>query len=402
MRSRHYTAHYSLIQAAYCLGLGGVFAFNTVYLTSRGIELSQIGYLLAASNALSIGLQLSISSLISKPGAHRDSLKRTVIIMAFLSLITSLALSAVSDTAVLSALVLFGISYVFSSAMQPFLTSLSMECINSGIPVNFGLARGLGSMCYAAMTFILGRVVKANGAAFLPYIHVVCYGLLAVLVFVFKLPVTKVKPVLRAEKRPSAGVMSFIKTYRRFVVFLIGVVLIFFCGRMVSTYLISIIDRAGGDSSDIGAVQAIAAIVEFPVMVFFTRIALKIDIKRILQFAGIFYSIKAASIILSTGLGTIYLGHFLQIFAFALLLPALTYYINGEMKEEHRLMGQSLGTAAMTFGDVLGALCCSLLPRTFGLSMSSLLLVGLCVSVVGSITIFGAFFEKKKKEAEKT
>ena len=56
--------------------------------------------------------------------------------------------------------------------MQPFINSLTFAFEKNGIHINFGLARGIGSVAYAVMSLILGNIVAIFSPELLPFFYV--------------------------------------------------------------------------------------------------------------------------------------------------------------------------------------------------------------------------------------
>jgi len=397
------TAHYGGIQGAYCALICAVTGFYSVFLLEYGVTISQIGFVMALLNSLSVLIQIVAGSFVGKENG--PSLRAAVAVMTGAAGVMSVGLFLILGRSTALLVGLFVASGVLTMSMQPLITSLAMEHINRGSNLSFGMARGLGSVAYAVASLILGRVTASFGTGVLPLVHVGMALVTIALVWSFKPPERAVhvrmqsgQVSLTAEGKDSLG--AFIKRYKRFFLFLIGVMCLTLCARVVGINLFKIVQGLGGTSSELGVLAAIAALVEFPVMAGFTRLSRRFGCTPLMRLGGVFYSVKAACLIFAPSIPLLYLANSLQVFAYAVFLPAFTYYINALMEDRDRVRGQSFGMAAMTVGDVLGALLCGMLPAD--IPMRTMLVVGLSVSVIGSVmaaVIPGKLAEEMKTES---
>ena len=62
----------------------------------------------------------------------------------------------------------YGCCLTILQLLTPFVNSLGMESINQGKRLNFGVARGMGSVGYAIVAYTLGGIISGAGAVSLP------------------------------------------------------------------------------------------------------------------------------------------------------------------------------------------------------------------------------------------
>lgn len=379
------TARYSGIQASYCTLMCCATGFATVFLLEYGVSIQQIGFVMALLNILTVLVQIVVGNLVSRPGG--PSLRAAIGVMAAAAGAASLGLLLILGRSQALTVTLFIASGLLTLSMQPLITSVAMEHVNRGSTLDFGTARGLGSVAYAIMALILGRLTAQFGSGFLPAVHIGFALCTLVLVLRFKPPQHSDPDAPQPESAPRSqdSLGQFVGRYRRFFALLAGVICLTLCARVVSTYLIKIIQSLGGGSTQLGVVAAIGALVEFPIMAGFTRLRLRFKCTPLLRLSGVFYTLKAVGLTFAPSIPLLYLANCMQMLGYAIFVPAFTYYINQLMADEDRVRGQSFGVSAMTLGDVLGALLCGLLPAS--IPMRTVLLIGLCVSVVGSVMV---------------
>lgn len=159
-----------------------------------------------------------------------------------------------------------------------------MHLLNNGYYLNFGAARGIGSMSYAVLAFFLGSLTLIFGLRCLPVIGSLLYLLMAVLLQAF--PETKRSGSSIVSSR---GTVSILRENHRFAVLCLGIILIFISHSAINTYMIQILQKIGKGNQELGQVMAYTAVLEFFVMVGFSRFVKGRDCGNILRFTAIFF-----------------------------------------------------------------------------------------------------------------
>lgn len=177
------TAQYALIQALYWMSFCMIFSFASVYLLDKGFSNTAIGLLIGISGTISAILQPWIGGL-AGDGAGKMPLKRMMILLSILMLALAVGLLLVPGNKVMTVLI-YGTAIVFLQVLTPLSYSLGMACINRGEKLNFGLARGLGSLAYAGISYAAGFLVASVGTVFIPASVVVIYGVMIAAVRMF-------------------------------------------------------------------------------------------------------------------------------------------------------------------------------------------------------------------------
>ena len=164
MKPRFLTSHYAWIQGCYWMAYCILLSFSSVYLLDQGFSNTQIGLLLGLSGLLTALLQPFV-------GARADHLKvlslgqfAALLILAMLLCTGGLLLlpgQAVQGGLFLSLLLLLQL-------LTSLLYALGMDCVNQGMPLNFGLARGVGAGSYALASTLCGSAAAAFGPKCIP------------------------------------------------------------------------------------------------------------------------------------------------------------------------------------------------------------------------------------------
>ena len=346
---------YCVLQGSYWASFCVLYAFATVFLLSRGFESSMIGVIIAVGNILGVILQPVVASIADR--SEKISLHK---LTAFLSviMIVLIAFLYMIPNILLAVAVLFLLTDTFLQVIQPLINSVSVYYVNQGVSVDFGAARGIGSLSYAAASYILGIAVERFGTK-----SILMAGMLVVLIMlmtVLSMPVLSSSAALQSKqiqlKQSDVGLLEFANRYKYFMLTLAGVTFLFTFHNMNNAYLIKVIENVGGTSADMGRMLSIAAVTELPVMFLFSRISKHFKSSTLLIVSGIFFAMRAAGFMLAGNMMIMYLVATLQIGSFALYIPSSVYYVNETMLDQDKLKGQAVMTATNTLGGVFGSL----------------------------------------------
>ena len=217
MKPRFLTSHYSWIQGCYWMAYCILLSFSSVYLLDQGFSNTQIGLLLGLSGLLTALLQPFV-------GARADHLKvlslgqfAALLILAMLLCTGGLLLlpgQTVQGGLFLSLLILLQL-------LTSLLYALGMDCVNQGMPLNFGLARGVGAGSYALASTLCGSAAAAFGPKCIPVLLGGATLLLLAAALSFR-PGTPAKQAAPPPASPPSSPQSFWRRYPRFLPLLAG------------------------------------------------------------------------------------------------------------------------------------------------------------------------------------
>lgn len=377
------TARYSVIQGSFWMSFCIIFAYVSVFLLSKGFSNSQIGIVVAVSGVISAFMQPIVAAFADR--SKKVSLRLIItfcsviiIAMAFGVLIPNLHMLLIA--------VFYGIAIATLQILTPLINAIGMDCINRGIPVNFGLARGIGSISYAIISYFAGLLVARYDTTVIPVMVILCYLILMVGVFCFRFSDInntnlKDQSKMHATSMDEACTKSFFQKYRKFFILLIGVTLSFISHNILNNYMFQIMQFHGGGSSEMGTALAIAAAVELPTMLGFAMIVKKFSCGTLIKVSATFFMIKSVFTLLAPNILGIYVAQGIQILGFALQVPASVYYVNQLMRPEDRVKGQAFMTVTNTLGSIAGSLIGGVLLDIFG--VRALLFSATIVAVAG-------------------
>lgn len=385
LNTRKLMIQYCILQGSYWASFCVIYAFATVFLLSRGFESSMIGVIIAAGNILGVILQPMVASIADR--SEKISLHKLTAMLSIIMILLLVLLYFVPN-GLLAVAVLFLLTDTFLQVIQPLINSVSVYYVNQGVSVDFGSARGIGSLSYAAASYILGIVVEKFGTR-----SILMAGILVALVLlvtVLSMPVLSSSAASRPkEKEPEqndAGLLVFAGRYKNFMLTLAGITLLFTFHNMNNAYLIKVIENVGGTSADMGRMLSIAAITELPVMFLFSRISKHFKSSTLLMVSSAFFAIRAAGFMLAGNVMTMYLAAMLQIGSFALYIPSSVYYVNETMLDQDKFKGQAVMTATNTLGGVFGSLFGGFLIDNAGVAAMNT--VCFAMAAAGAVLVF--------------
>lgn len=375
---KNLTLRYSATQFTYWAASSGAVSFATTYLLSKGLSPGAVGSLLALAGLLSCLTQPVLASA-------ADRAKGFVLTKMLLAMSVLCCLCFSVQLIPQFPLVLTGIFYMIgiwsSDAMVPLLNALSVACQQSGYPINYGAARGIGSAATALSSLALGFVIARLGVAwmilFLLGFRVLCMIVIA--------GYPKIKQAEKPAGKESCSIPYFFSHYRWYCVSLLGILFLGMYHSMTENYLIAIMGALGGDSSHVGTALFLSAMVGTPVIFCFDQIRKRIRDTSLLKIAAVSFLIKAVLFSFAKDITTIYLLQLLQTTSYALLAPAQVYYAKGKVRSCDMVKGQAFITAAYALGCSAGNFTGGLF---LGHGVKALLIAGIFMAFMGTIIIF--------------
>lgn len=386
--SRKITAHYALIQLLFNSACVAIYGFSSVYLKAQGLGDAHIGLVMALGTGINVVAQPVMGSLADR--TRRLSLNRLIALFYLLAL----AVAAVLLPGGLPVMVVAGLFVLLSFTMsisETFTNSLAMEQVNHGIQLNFGLARGIGSVGYAVASLALGKIVAAySESTVMPFVILFC-----VLSILALLPFGRGLKRSTAQEKQSLNLLAFIRENRRFCLFVLGVALMYYCYCARATYMYQIVLAVGGDVEQFGRISAFTAFVELPAMAAYPLLSKKFKTRPIVLFAAVCFIIRTLVICFARNMAWIYVSQAMQMVSYALFIPASVYYVNELIGETNRNKGQTF----LGMGQSMSSICASLLGGAMlsaaGGDPQKMLLTAAIISTVGVVILFAVRPEKE-------
>ena len=355
--------------------------------------------LLAVANVTSAILQPIIADIIDRPGPLTN--RRFIMISVMIILVGSIVLKlAPFSKAVI--FIVYALIYMIQFAYQPVMTALCFEYQKAGCDIMYGLARGLGSASFAFTSMFIGGIVEENGVAILLWVNIVTMIISLLIAFTFKKPQgdsnKAVAEATAGSKKKSSNLATFIRDYPAFVVFLSATICFFFAHNMINDFMIKIINNLGGNETELGFANFLQAILELPVMALIAIVLKKISAERLLMISGVAFFVKILLLVFAKGMPMMYISQSVQIFAYAVFIPAGAYYVSKTMDEQDQVKGQAFITSAITIGGVFSNLISGVILDHFGIL--TMLITGSTVCAVGVVIAIVAMTKLPHRKVE--
>ena len=405
-----WTVRYALINITYFAAFCTVHAYAAVFLLANGFSNTQVGILLAVANIISAVFQPFIAGVIDKPGALTN--RRFILVSVLIILAGSVVLLFSAKSKVLI-FIIYALIYMIQFSYQPVMTALCFEYQKAGCPIYYGLARGLGSASFAFMSAFIGGIVERHGVSVLLFVNIITMLLSALIIFTFKKPVPETDSGLDSEtdavdeKSPAKSddgaveksaahnnIGDFARTYPAFMLFLVGTICFYFAHNMINDFMIQIIRSLGGGEKELGYSNFLQAILELPVMALIGFVLKKISSRKMLVFSGAAFFVKILILLFAGNMAVFYCSQSMQLFAYAVFIPAAAYYVSQNMEELDQVKGQAYITSAITLGGVFSNLISGVILDHFGIM--PMLLTGTVVCGVGVLIAFFAMRNRSK------
>ncbi|MDD2971226.1 MAG: MFS transporter [Lachnospiraceae bacterium] len=411
------TPRYAALQGSFWATFCIIFAYASVYLLSKGYSNSQIGLVIAVAGIISALLQPVVADFADR--CRRGTLRYMISFWSAVIIMVAAALLIPHMNFLLIG-VFYGVAVAGLQILTPLVNAIGMECINHGIPVNFGLARGIGSVTYAAVSYIAGKLVAEYDTNVIPMMIIFFYLLLIVtsLTFYFRdepannecaenknienkqienkniesghieskyiesehIENNHIEKVITLDKG------NFFTHYKRFFLLLVAVTFSFISHNLLNNYMFQVMEYHGGGSGEMGTALAIAATIELPTMLCFSLLIRKFQSSTLLKVSVTFFMVKALLTFLAPNVYGVYVAQLTQFLGFALQVPSSVYYVNSLMKPKDRVKGQAFMTMTNTLGSIGGSLIGGMVLDAFG--VKALLLISVTMAAFGMLITF--------------
>lgn len=386
---------YSCIHATYWMFYGVASSFASVFLLAKGFSNWNIGLTLAVANVLAVILQPIVADIADR--AKRLSIIGIGEILTVLMMLTTLGMFVFSSSkAVLS--VVFILLIAWHTVLQPLFNSLTFSLEKTGIHINFGIARSMGSLAYAVFVAVLGTLVENCGVAAMPVTGEVILLMLLISLIITKRSYDKGRRMQSAyggvqnvsaenimEKEESINLSMFIRRNKVFVLVNVGVIGLYFSNSVLNNYMMQIIDVVGGTSEDMGHILSVMAFCEIPTMVCFDWLRKKFSCQLMLKAAAVGFTVKIALCWMADSVAMIFAAQFMQMVSFALFLPAMVHFIDEIMDRGEAVKGQALFTTMVTATTVISSLAGGAILDASGAKM--LTFVATIATAAGAVII---------------
>ena len=345
----HPTLRYTFLQGSYWACYCCIMTFSSVYLLAQGFSNAQIGVLISISGILATLLQPLVSR-----GADRLkklSLRQFCALLISLQLVVGGLLFLLRGQ--LLQQVLYGLLIILVQLLMPLCSALGMACLNAGFSLNFGVARGAGSVAFGLVSAGCGQLVLVLGARSIPLAMTALHLLFLLSVLAFRFHGNETSP---ADPTPEVSSHKpHLGQYRQLVWVLVGSTLLFISHNLLNTFAFQIVQPLGGDSGAMGTTLFLQSVMELPVMFLFGWLLTKCSSRFWLQLSGVGFFLHALGAWLAPNMGVMYAIQIFEMPGYALFALASVYFVNETAPPDQRVQGQAWFTMCATLGSVLAS-----------------------------------------------
>ena len=405
--------NYGAVHGAYWMLYGVATGFSSALLLAAGYSNGEIGMILAAGSVIAVFLQPLIADFADR--SKKISLTGVTEICTVISMILYAGLFILKHQSA-ALFVCYALILAWVITLQPLLNSLCFRLERSGIHINFGVCRSVGSMGYSILCSVLGTLVENHGVSVLPAAGELTLAALLIALLCVKRNFDKacrqngipaengieVKAASTneanntdAESAESINLSDFIRGNKLFIVMQLGIAGIFFSNAVLNNFMLQVVSGVGGNSEDMGRVLGLMAFLEIPALMLFDKIHDRFSCQTILRFASVCFVLKVGAIYLAQNMMVIYLAHFLQPFGFGLFLPGIVAFTNETMRKGEAVKGQAWFTVMTTLASVISSILGGIMLDTAGDKF--MLLVATLVTAAGAAVIALLVGQIKKK-----
>ena len=385
---------YGCIHGTYWMYFGISASFASAFLLAKGYSNAEIGLILAVGNILAVFLQPLIADLADR--SKKLSLIGVTQLSGMLLMVLTLLLFILQRKSA-ALWVVYVLIMAWMTTLQPLFNSLAFKLEETGVHINFGACRSVGSFAYAVICACLGTLVEAKGVNVLPVSGEIVLTMLLLSLFITKKQFDKMiseggpaqAEVLpadgAAEKDESIDLILFARRNKLFLVLNLAVAGVFFSNSVLNSFMLQIVEGVGGTSEDMGRILSVMAFLEIPALLFFDKIEGRFSCQTILKFAAICFTVKIFLIYIARSVTMIYIAHIFQTFSFGLFLPAMVSFINQVMAKGEAVKGQAVYTVTTTVSAVLASVLGGIMLDASGPSF--MLLVSTIATAAGALLV---------------
>ena len=388
MKSLKLNIEYASTLGAYWMIYGIIGSFASVFMLAKGYDNMHIGMTLAAANLIALLMQPFVADRMDRVKGAKiiDASVRMTLVM----MLVGAGYFIFPDGSLMLAAVI-ALTLAVHALLQPVLNTLAFRLSESGSKVSYGIGRAGGSLGFSAILAVLGTLVEKRGEMAVPACAEAACLLLIALLFLTKGSFVKMKRAAEAE--PGAGkkdderidLGEFIRRNKYFFIMNLGIAGLFFSNAVLSNYMPQIAGNVGGTTEQVGRILSLMAILEMPTMIFIDKIKKYFSSRALIRLASLGLTGKIAVCWLAGSVKILFAAQAFQLIGFALMMPAMVYYVNEIMSPGEAVKGQALFTMMIVLSTIAASFAGGWLLDVSGAGAMNL--VSLIVTAAGALVV---------------
>lgn len=381
------TASYAIMQASLWGFYAIIVGFSSSFMYGQGATDGQISIVLGITTALSCAAQLLLAELIAR--IPKLTVYRVLLTLSGLLLACALLMGVESTAPAITGL---GLGLILLQVLPAMANSIGMDSLSQGSPLDYDIARGIGSGGYSLLSLVTGMLVSRLGVGVLWVLTLADTLVFLGGVIWFHRAGEITAPSKERVKEKREG--SFLRAYPRFALVLLGSIVLMVSHNLVCSFLLQIVVSKGGDASHQGIAAFVSAITEIPVMFAFGWLLKKKGVSFWFGFSAAVFVLKPLLLYLATGVWGVYAAQTTQMIGYAVYVMASAYYAGSATDSSDMVRAQSYMTSAIPIGSLIanftgGFLCQYYTPQ-------GMLLVSTAAAVIGGIIVIAGIRLNRK------
>jgi len=389
------TSAYCLIQFIYwtcgCIAIG----FASAFLGKIGYSNSSIGLISASSSVMGFVLMVSVSQYVDIKGGNAVypalitsiSTQVAALLLVFIIRIPCLAVS-------ISYIVFMSITHLINT----LISKLYMDLKKAGYEINFGIARGLGSLGYALTSLFAGSMLVSIHPVFILFVCICLFlALLSISLYIRKKALPQYtsdssQNIVKSAKETS--LLSFIWSNKSFLFLVIGISIVSASNKTLTVFLVNIVDGVGGNTRHFGVISAYLALIEVPVSFLFSNLKKRYSVSLLLFFSMVFYTLKITGYTFAGSFGVLIAASSLQAFSTGIYQPSAVEYVRENITHNSTALAQSLMTGLPLLFSFISTVVFGFLLDKF--SVSHVLPFTMLLAILGTAICLVCLLNRKK------
>ena len=383
-----------LITGGFWMAVCVVTAYAAVYLHGVGCTNRELGLILALGNVGGAVLSPALGSLIDRNPKVRHAAVVNALLAVQTALLVLLRIHARHDLLNAACYVLYIAAMMPVNAVN---LDLCVRLERAKAPLNFGLARSMGSLSYVVLSTLLGVLTARWGYLTLPFAGLGVVALQFVGNRLIDRDLREAETALpeagTAAQTKASSLISFVKENRMFCLMLFGTIILFISHNMDGNFLINEVQALGGDTAVMGLVASFTALTEIPVMMFASRLPKKWETVQYIRLALVFFTLKILAYALAPNIPLFFAARILQAPGYALYTVLIVRYADSVVDRKDSAKAQSLAFSMTTIGSVLASLIGGAMFDTVGVRPT--MLTAVAISAVGTVVALLGTMKRK-------
>ena len=379
---KNLTLRYSVLQFSYWAAAMGAASFATTYLLEKGLSSGLVGILLAASGLLACVTQPFMASYADR--AKKYVLPQLMVLLSCLCILC-FVLQLLPGLPIMISGILYILGMWSSDATHSLINALNIACNKAGYQINFGVARSLGSVSSGLSALALGYIIAKLGINWM-FLFLIAFRLICIIAIV---GFPKLEKQLSNPAAPdkSCSIPEFFLRYKWYCLSLLGIGFLGMYHAMTESYMIVIMERLGGNSSNVGTALFISSLCGAPAVFCFSFFHKRLKDTNLMKIAALTFLLKSVLFCFAPSIPYIYLFQPLQATSYGFLGPAQVYFAGNRVRPVDMVKGQAFITAAYSLGCSGGNFVGGQLLH-FG--VDTMLVSGIVMALLGTVILFSS------------